>query len=299
VQTHAMTEVFIGSEALAEATLTRHELRRWYRPIYRDVLVPKGYEPTLPDRTVGAWLWSRRRAVVAGIAASAMHGAGYVDKGIPIELNWENSRSQPGLVVRTEGISPDEIVVVAGIPVTTPTRTAFDIGRHQSRASAIARLDALARASSFSMPDVLALSRRYPGVRGTRRLKAALPLVDAGAQSPKETWLRLLLIDDGLPTPRTQIPVLDDDYVAAYLDMGWERYKVAVEYDGEQHRTDRRQYVKDIRRRELLEELGWIVIRVVAGESPVSVLRRVYAALRGRGYIEIDVKQARSRTFAA
>jgi very-short-patch-repair endonuclease len=294
-----MTEVFIGSEALAEGQLSRHELRRWYRPLYRDVLVPKGSDPTLADRTTGAWLWSRRRAVVAGLAASAMHGAAWVEQDIPIELNWESLRFHPGLLVRNEGISPDEIISVSGIPVTTPTRTAFDIGRHQPAAMAVARLDALVRATGFSTADVLVLAQRYPGARGIRRLKAALPLVDAGSQSPKETWLRLLLRADGLPAPRTQIPVDDDGYIAAYLDMGWELYKVAVEYDGEQHRTDRRQYVKDIRRREMLEEFGWIVVRVVVGESEVSILRRVHAALRSRGYTEIDGKQGFTRTSAA
>lgn len=37
----------------------------------------------------------------------------------------------------------------------------------------------------------------------------------------------------------------------AYVDMGWEDIKVAVEYDGDQHRSNRRQYVKDIRRAKL------------------------------------------------
>lgn len=53
------------------------------------------------------------------------------------------------------------------------------------------------------------LAKRYPGARNLRRLRAALPIVDGGAASPKETQLRLLLIDAGLPTPTTQLPVLD------------------------------------------------------------------------------------------
>ena len=78
-------------------------------------------------------------------------------------------------------------------------------------------------------------------VSGTRAQRSVL--FDAGAQSPKETWLRLLLIQAGLPRPQTQIPVRDEFGEAiAYLDMGWEDMKVAVEYDGEQHRSDRRQY---------------------------------------------------------
>jgi very-short-patch-repair endonuclease len=68
----------------------------------------------------------------------------------------------------------------------------------------------------------------------------------------------------------------------AYLDMGWPDLMVAVEYDGEQHRTDRRQYTWDLRRLELLEQLGWIVIRVVAGDRREDILRRVRAAIARR-----------------
>ncbi len=58
---------------------------------------------------------------------------------------------------------------------------------------------------------------------------------------------------------------------------------IAVEYDGDQHRKDRWQYVKDIRRIAELERLGWIVIRVVSEDHPRDVLRRVHAALAQRG----------------
>ncbi|BBY06100.1 hypothetical protein MNVI_14180 [Mycobacterium noviomagense] len=110
------------------------------------------------------------------------------------------------------------------------------------------------------------------------------PLVDGGAESPKETWLRLLLIDAGLPAPTTQIPVLDGYWPVAYVDMGWEKYKVAVEYDGDQHRSDRRRYVKDQRRLRKLEAMGWIILRVIAEDKPDDVVRRVRAALITRGW---------------
>ena len=60
-----MNEVFIGSEAIAAGRLTEHELRRWYRPTYRDVYLPKSVDPSLRDRTRAAWLWSKRRGVIA------------------------------------------------------------------------------------------------------------------------------------------------------------------------------------------------------------------------------------------
>ena len=127
---------------------------------------------------------------------------------------------------------------------------------------------------------MLRVAKCHPRSPGLRRLEAALDLVDPGSQSPRESYLRLLLIDAGLPRPQTQMPVSGvDGMPVAYLDLGWEEHMVAVEYDGDQHRTDRRQYVKDIRRLEMLERMGWIVVRVVAEDRPAAVVHRVRAAL--------------------
>ena len=171
-----MGDVFVGRQAVATGRLTRHELQRWYRPIYRGVYVPKRHEPSLRDRTVGALLTYRRRAVVGGISASALHGAQWVDVDTPVELIARTARPQRGLLVRNERLAEDEIAQVAGILVTTPARTAFDIGRHLHRDEALARLDALMYATPFSVEDVLLLAKRYPGARGLRRLRAVRQL---------------------------------------------------------------------------------------------------------------------------
>ena len=123
-----------------------------------------------------------------------------------------------------------------------------------------------------------------PGARGLRRLRAAMPLVDGGAASPKESWLRLLLIDAGFPAPTTQIPVHENWHLVGVLDMGWEKYKVAIEYDGDHHRSNRRQYVRDQQRLRKLEAMGWIIIRVIAEDAPEDIARRVRDALIRRGY---------------
>lgn len=113
-----MGEVFIGSDAVAAGALTEYELRRWYRPIFRDVYVPKRSEPSLDDRILGAWLWSRRCAIIAGVAASALHGAQWIDADAPIELISKSARPQSGLVVRNETVGADEVTRVRGLPVT-------------------------------------------------------------------------------------------------------------------------------------------------------------------------------------
>jgi hypothetical protein len=277
-------DVFIGSEAIARGGLNEYQLRRWYRPIFRDVYVPKRDEPSLHDRTFGAWLWSRRCAVIAGAAASALHGAQWVDADTPIELVAKSARPHGGLIVRNETLGADEVTAVRRLPVTSVARTAFDLGRHLPRGRALVRLDALMRATPFSFEDVGMLAKRYRGARGVRRLKDVLPLVDGGAASPKESWLRLLLIDSGLPKPTTQIPVHEGWRLIGVLDMGWDDYMVAVEYDGDQHRTNRMQYVRDQRRLAKLADLGWVVIRVIAEDKPEDIPNRVFRALARRGY---------------
>lgn len=279
-----MQPVFVGSEAIANALVTRHELQRWYRPIYPGVYAARGQQLSLRHRTEGAWLWSRRRAIIAGVAASALHGARWVDADVPIELVWSSTRPPRGIVTREQLLADDEIARVVGLPVTTSVRTAYDLGRYLPRGQAVPRLDALMRATPFSTEDVLRLAQRYPAARGIRRLRAALNLVDGGAASPKETWLRLLLIDAGMPIPTTQIPVVDGYRVLAMLDMGWQELGVAVEYDGDQHRSDRRQYVKDQWRLRKLAELGWVVIQVIAEDKPEDVIGRVRRALLARGW---------------
>jgi hypothetical protein len=278
-----MSDVFIGSEAVKQGKLSPYQLRSRFRSIYPDVYLPDHSLPSLRQRSEAAWLWSGRRGVVAGLAAAALHGSEWIDDDEPIELIWRNPHPPGGIITRNQRIAHDEVTRVAGLPVTTPARTAFDLGRLLRCNGAVARLDALMRTAPFSGEDVRLLTKRYPGARGLRQLRAVLPLVDAGAASPKETWLRLLLINAGLPTPTTQIPVHENWRLVGVLDMGWEKYKVAVEYDGDHHRTNRRQYAKDQWRLRKFEAMGWIVIRVIAEDEPREVVRRVRAALAARG----------------
>ena len=295
-----MAEVFIGSEAMAAGRATRHELSRWYTAVHHGVYAPKNATLSLRDRAIAAWLASRRRGVIAGVAASALHGAPYVDPNHPIELAGVRIRSQRGLIPRAEQLGDNEITRIAGLPVTTRVRTAFDLGRHLDRPEALARLDALMWNQAFSIAEVAGLADAHPRAHGVRQLRELLPLVDGGASSPRESRIRLLLIDAGFPRPETQIPVVRGVTPVAWLDMGWRDFAVAVEYDGDHHRKDRRQYVKDLARLRMLEALGWIVIRVIAEDKPQDVIARVEAALVSRGcFVEINEMQRFTRTFAA
>ena len=274
---------FVGSEALANGFVRKHELRSHYRTIFPDVYVAKDAELTLHQRAVAGWLWSHRHGVIAGLTASALHGSKWVDDGEPIELIWQNARRPPGLRTYDMRLFEGEFVRRRGILLTTPQRTAFDIGRRGRLDDAIARLDALGNATGFKTEDVFRVAVEHPRLRGLRQLQTALSLYDPGAASPKETWLRLLVIRAGFPRPQTQIPVLSPDGLRQYyLDMGWEHIKLAVEYDGDHHRLDPVQFAYDIRRRDDLHELGWTDIRVTARHHPADVLQRVRRAWDSR-----------------
>lgn len=274
-----MGTIFLGSEALARGELTRGRLRSAYRAIFPDVYQPRIAEPSLYANTMAAWLWSRRRGVITGRAAAALHGAKWVAEDAPIELIWSNNRPPAGIITHNDRFTCDEVVEIDGMPVATIQRSAFDIGRFLPRDTAVVHLDALARATGLAAEHVLPLTDGYRGARGVRRCREALELMDAGAESPKETWLRLLVMAAGYPRPRTQIPVLDfDGYPFAYLDMGWEGPMIALEYDGNIHQTDRARYAWDAKRLRKVQRQGWLHIRVIKEDRPRDVLDRVREA---------------------
>ncbi|WP_428340077.1 DUF559 domain-containing protein [Mycobacterium sp.] len=283
-----MDSPFVGTDALRAGTLTDHELRRSCTRVYRNVYLRRGVELSAESRAVAAWLWSGKEAVVAGNSAAALLGAKWVEARAPAELITSRKRPPPLIITRNETLLAGETVTVNGIPVTSPTRTAFDLGRRAGLQTAVVHIDALARATGVTVADVEALIDVHRGARGLEQLRRVLPLVDAGAESPPETRTRLLVIAAGLPRPHTQIEVLNDwGKVLARIDMGWPEVKVGIEYDGAQHWTDARIRTNDIDRTAELQRLGWILVRVSADllrYRPDVLISRVRDALRERGW---------------
>ena len=278
-----MTTPFIGTEAVGAGDVTPYALRSRHSAIYPGVYLPRGTPISAAMRAEAGWLWSRRRGIVAGRSAAALHGAKWVKDMLPAELIHDNRHPPRGIRIWADTIDEDEIVVVGGVRITSVARTLLDIGCRRPLRGAVPEMDALVRATRADLVAAHLLADRYRGRRGIRRARTALGLVDGGAESPRETWLRLLLITAGLPRPRTQIRVRDEyGQIVARLDMGWPELKIGVEYDGDQHWTDRRQLSRDIRRTEDLRELGWIIVRVTADATEASILGWVEAAFMRR-----------------
>lgn len=280
---------FLSTEVLAAKLIPERVMRTLYQQVYPGVYAPWDIVLTARQRAKAAWLWSRRRGVVAGNSAAAMLGAKWVSPDLDAELVYGNQKSPPRLVVHNDTLQPDEVTTVDGMAVTGPARTAFDIGRRtRSRVLGVQRLDALANATGVQAVQVQAVIAAHPGLRGLDRLRLILPLMDRGAESPQESRTRLVLIDAGLPWPQTQIVVRDryGEFVGR-VDMGYREFKVGIEYDGPQHWTDPKQRQRDIDRQVALAAAGWVIIRVsseLLRYREATVIGRTVEAMRAAGW---------------
>ncbi len=102
-----MIDPFLGSEALAARRLTPYELRTRYVALHQDVYIPRDSQLTAVLRAKACWLRSRRRGILAGFSASALHGAKWIDPARPAAVIDTNRRAIPGIQVWEERIEPD------------------------------------------------------------------------------------------------------------------------------------------------------------------------------------------------
>ncbi|NRQ40805.1 hypothetical protein HII36_54725 [Nonomuraea sp. NN258] len=197
----------------------------------------------------------------------------------PIELAAPTHLPMPGCITYLTQLAEEDITEHQGIRLTTMERTALDCARWLPRPEAVAALDQFARKGV----DMEALWHRP---FNSWRLRDTLSLTDPGAASPRESWLRVILVDGGLPRPTTQIRVPLSDRVA-YLDLGWEEFRLAVEYDGQEFHTSPLHQQHDADRRDELRRRGWRVIAVRRDVIPgkaADLLEHVANALIERGW---------------
>jgi hypothetical protein len=157
---------------------------------------------------------------------------------------------------------PEDLMVLDGLTVTIPLRTAWDIGRFATRDTAIGALDALLRLGVFSREAMVSGVERFARQRHVTQLRELAPLADPRSQSPGESVLRLRWVDlRHLPAPEPQVPILDNQGRALfYLDLGLPEIRFAAEYDGDEFHTTDADRAHDMERRRWIEQnRGWII----------------------------------------
>lgn len=199
----------------------------------------------------------------------------------------------PDRALRATGVIGHRVAVlpgvnrVAGIPVLEPIAVWCQLADVLTLNDLVAVGDHLLRPELglATAPEITARIVQYSGNRGARRLRAAGALIRPRVESRRETFLRLFLMMCGFPEPETNVNIpLPAGKRRVRGDLVYLRYKILVEYDGEQHRTDAAQYNRDAERLHDLREAGWLVITVRKGSSQDWVRSAVDGALRSRGW---------------
>ncbi|MEV6692374.1 hypothetical protein AB0M35_12990 [Micromonospora sp. NPDC051196] len=260
--------VFRGSRAVARGLLTRGELRsRAWRPVFRDVYADA--QLTISHRTrcqaAARWLLPPG-AAIAGRSAAALFGAGFIEDADPLDiLVPAGQRFGPvaGLAVHTAEVAGFEVLSHAGMPVTTPLRTCWDLAQWLGVEEAVVVVDRLLGRRLVRTDQLRDLAHRRRGARGWKRMLRVAQLADPGAESAQESRLRVRIVLAGVPQPVTQFVVQRDGRFVARVDLAWPELKIAVEYDGLWH-DNPEQFHRDRRRLNRLLGEDWIVLHVTA-----------------------------------
>jgi very-short-patch-repair endonuclease len=163
---------------------------------------------------------------------------------------------------------PRDLTTVGGLTVTTPLRTACDLGRLLHRDQAFAALDTLLGLGAFTLEELVAEVIRFKGYRGVIQLRAFAPLADPRSQSQFESILRLRWYDAGLPRPQLQVEVPTSWGTSYWLDIALPDELFAAEYDGEEFHGDEERDHDDSRRHWMSTERDWRI--VVARNASVT-----------------------------
>jgi hypothetical protein len=306
---------FLGSKAVAAGLLTKRQLAgpSWRR-LFRDVYVSAGVPVDRITMCLGAALLLPPGGALSHESAAIFHNVAGLEfspaqvsatpvSATPVSATPASAtpasatpasavrvsvppgcrlQREGGLVVHRVRLDPGEVVRRGGVPVTSPARTAFDLGSGPDLVSAVVALDALLYQRIIRLADLPAIQASRSHSRGSRRFRAAAALARADVESPMETRTRLVLVLGGLPEPSIQCLVRDRaGSVVARLDLAYEALRIGIEYDGDHHR-ERDTFRRDAVRLNRLRLLGWTILRFTADDvirDPARVLTQVCTAI--------------------
>lgn len=171
-----------------------------------------------------------------------------------------------------------------GVALSHPLVALQDSARALDDDDLVVCLDALAGSKAeltIPLPGIRAFSRQLRG-RGAASIRRAAELASENVWPPMETRTRLLLSRSGYPLPVANLRVDDPDTTwFGFIDLAYPQWKIAIEYDSEGHRQDRRRWQRDLHKNEVLHRLGWTVLRISIADiiEPGDFLLRLAAAV--------------------
>lgn len=255
----------------------------WSAARVHEVLVSRG------DLAVfdGSPQWEERGTVAARRSMLATGAPADAARVVVVTDPASRVRFRRDVRVLRSVVPSDERCTRGDLTLTTPVRTAFDLARLLPTRSAVVGLDRLLNLRVVTTAELRALVLDRPGWVGIGSARHALELADGGAESPRESLLRLVWLEAGLPKPTCNAVVRDGvGAFVARVDLIDQASGLVGEYDGFWHSGSERRS-DDARRSEALEALGLQLVRATAsdiggaGEDAFRArLRRAYQRAR-------------------
>ncbi|MFC8041885.1 hypothetical protein ACFUOZ_21240 [Paenarthrobacter sp. NPDC057355] len=261
----------------------------------RLIYLPRGADVELIERarvltaaTPGAWISHETAAILTGLGLPPWMGNNdtlHLSK--PHELPRVRRAGVTGHRVR---VFPGEVMDHQGIPVSVRPRTWLDLAKSMPLPYVIAMGDQLIRRPRPDLElrtepyayssGLRLLIRQHPNLQGVEKARLALDEMRIGADSYPETFLRLAMRDEGLPEPELQLRLDPENPWSPTTDLGYRRFRIAIQYDGAHH-LSREQQTRDNRRDEAFLSAGWSYFKVNAddmAEGFAGVISRIRSA---------------------
>jgi len=244
-------------------------------------------------------------SVVSHGSAAVLHGlplAQGLGRQPTITYPGTRPRVSQGLRIHMSPLLDEHIMMVDGVPVTTPARTVVDLARQLDTPRALVSVDAALRQfidqsaplgsdlrrlvhdasqRSDALSELARVVNSQAGWPGIRRARTTIALGDPAAESPLESESRGVLVLRGVPTPVVGAPVVGANGTTYWADMLWEAHGVIGECDGEMKYSDTAALIKEKRRQEELEQAGSRFVRWMYPDlrEPWRLVGRVNRAL--------------------
>lgn len=204
--------------------LREGKVRRLLRGVYTATTAPDSSQA----RAAAVALVVGREAIAVDRTAAWVHGIDLViaevDEPRPVEV-LSPHRSAHRALGSARQLSGHDIERIEGLRLTTPLRTALDLGRLLPPDLALGAMDRLLASAAFTHVQLLAQISRFAAHRGVGQLRRLAAQVDARASCLAESALRLRWHQANLPTPIPGMPVCASGrLVRLSLGIEWRQF---------------------------------------------------------------------------
>lgn len=287
-----------AAQAIA-AGLTRRAIqwrldsKRWQAALPGVYVITEARDPWLQELEAMR-LWTGD-AVITGRSSGALWSFAGLPRGV-LEIATSSRKRHPRVIVHHRmSYASEDLVRHRGLLVTTPTRTLIDLGGILDEEVLAGAFDSALREGLTFIPLMRKRLEEIDtrGRRGVARIRKLLHEREVAAgltESPLEVRVERALRRHGLEPPQRQYCITCPDGTRFRIDFAWPEQKVGIEADGFRWHSDFNQWQRDARRHNLLQEMGWRIVRATdrsLRQDPDALPRQVAGLL---GHVRLPLE---------